>query len=86
MLPVGVERMSPSEWRVVRWIGGLRVLALLDNGDDDGGWWVWDEDDLGIGEERLRLRCARWGEGERWRVKSLRAWRVCGGWGDDEGG
>lgn len=34
---------------------------------------------LGSGEERLRLRWVRCGEGERCRVRSFRAWRVCGG-------
>lgn len=66
MLPVGVDRIRPSEWRVVRWIG----LFLPFGGEL-----------LGPGEERLRLRWVRCGEGDRCRVRSFRAWRVCGGRG-----
>lgn len=61
--PVGVERMRPSEWRVVRGVGlGVRE----DTGDLGGEEVVGVREVRGLGgEEREREREVRCGEGER---------------------
>ena len=71
VLPVGVDRIRPSEWSVVR--------CVCFWGSPRGPF-------LRRGEERERERWVRCGEGERWRVRSLRAWRVWGWGGVSDGG